>query len=160
MSYIKTPEHREKLRQANLGKKYSKERIDKMIKKLKGRKLSDEHKKKISNSEKGKNHYNWKGGITPLSKRIKKSYRYIKWRSDIFTRDNWTCQTCREKGCFLEVHHIKAFSIIIKECNIDTIDKAEKCEELWDINNGITLCKECHKLTENYKGRLNKKKRL
>lgn len=24
------------------------------------------------------------------------------------------------------------------------------CKELWDLNNGKTLCKECHKLTFNY----------
>lgn len=39
---------------------------------------------------------------------------------------------------------------IIRENNIMTLTDAVKCEELWNINNGITLCKECHKKTDSY----------
>ena len=30
------------------------------------------------------------------------------------------------------------------------MEKAKKCKELWDINNGETLCIACHKKTDSY----------
>ncbi len=89
-------------------------------------------------------HWNWQGGITPLKEQIRHSQKYIEWRDSIFTRDNYTCQHCGVSGCYLEVHHIKQISIIMKEHNITTLEQALSCSELWDLNNGITLCKECH----------------
>jgi len=93
----------------------------------------------------------WKGGITSLRNLIRSSNKYKKWRSDVFERDNWTCQTCGNRGRDIEAHHNKEFWKILKENNIKTLKQAMKCEELWDLNNGVTLCKECHKLTK--KGR-------
>lgn len=29
-------------------------------------------------------------------------------------------------------------------------EDALMCEEFWNLNNGRTLCKNCHKLTDNY----------
>ena len=78
------------------------------------------------------------------------------WKSKVFERDKWTCQTCGARGCYVTAHHIKSFSKIIKENNISNILEAKKCDELWDIANGVTLCEECHKLTDNYGGRAKK----
>ena len=100
---------------------------------------------------KGKNNPNWKGGITPFMKQLRHLLEYKQWRSDVFQRDNWTCQTCRLRGGYLEAHHYpKEFSEIIREYNITTIKQALKCKELWDINNGVTLCCNCHNLTKQY----------
>lgn len=33
----------------------------------------------------------------------------------------------------------------MKVYNLKTIYDAFKCKELWDTNNGITLCETCHK---------------
>ena len=101
----------------------------------------------------GEKHWNWKGGISKIDKRIREMPEYKQWRSDVFQRDNWTCQTCGKRGCYLTVHHIKSFHSIIRENKITTTEEARKCKELWDINNGVTLCEKCHKLTDNYKGR-------
>jgi 5-methylcytosine-specific restriction endonuclease McrA len=93
----------------------------------------------------------WKGGITPLMKRIRHSFQYRQWRSDVFTRDNFTCQDCGRRGGDLEAHHfLKEFAKIIEECKITTFEQAMKCEELWNINNGITLCKKCHNKTKHF----------
>jgi 5-methylcytosine-specific restriction endonuclease McrA len=47
--------------------------------------------------------------------------------------------------CFNEK---KQFIKILRENNIVNIDDAMKCDELWDIDNAITLCKSCHNKTK------------
>ena len=87
-----------------------------------------------------------------LRNRVMMMREYLKWRADVFKRDNYHCQNCGEKG-YLEAHHIIQFSKIIKEFNIKTVDEARNCEELWDIGNGITYCKECHILLDKNRGK-------
>lgn len=126
----------------------------KISKALKGRPLSEDHKKKLSIVKKGKKLA--KSHILNLSRSQikrwsvipKKKYpkyvhcrnkKYLQWRSDVFTRDNWTCQTCGKRGVFLEAHYVRSWSHFPKL--------------RFDLNNGVTLCKDCHKLTNNYKNK-------
>ena len=93
----------------------------------------------------GINHHNWRGGIS-RDKHSPSEPKYKQWRSDVFQRDNWTCQTCNKKSqsgesIYLEAHHIKSW--------------AKYPALRYDINNGMTLCNECKKLTYNYKGKNN-----
>lgn len=115
---------------------------------------SAESKKLMSESHlgkmRGKLSPHWKGGLTSLFDSIRKSFKYRQWISDVFSRDDFTCQKCFNRGGKLNAHHKKALSIIIRENNIKIFEEAEICEELWNINNGITLCLDCHKKTDSY----------
>ena len=144
-------EHRKKLSLIHKGKKQSKELIEKRISKIRGRKQSDAEKKKRSLTLmgrpnyklRGKNNPNWKGGVSPLMHQIRSSLKNKEWKIKIFIRDNRICRKTGLKGK-IEVHHIKNFAKIIMENNIKTLEDAEKCEELWNIKNGVVLLKEVH----------------
>lgn len=104
---------------------------------------------KLRYDRRGKNSNFWKGGISKLSDRIRRTEKYKRWRKKVFERDNYTCQKCKvrsgnRKTVYLEAHHKKEFSKILAEKEIKTLDDAYNCKELWDINNGKTLCLDCH----------------
>jgi 5-methylcytosine-specific restriction endonuclease McrA len=95
-----------------------------------------------------------KGGITPLYSKIRSSKRMQKWRRDVFIRDGFKDWF---SGCGgdLESHHIISFTYLLRKYNIKTLKEAEKCEELWDINNGVTMLKKSHKAYHNMWGKDN-----
>lgn len=97
-------------------------------------KLSKFRKNRKSPETSDSNHWNWRGGITLKSLKIRKSIEYRLWREAVFARDGWTCKSCHIKGGYIEAHHIKKFS---------------KYPELrLAIDNGMTLCKKCHNKTK------------
>ena len=102
-----------------------------------------------SHFKKGQKPALWKGGISSLQSRIYSSPQNKLWREEIFRRDKWICQTCGFKGD-LEAHHIIPMNQILKRVMIEGVSKDDKfllamsIPELFDINNGITLCKDCH----------------
>ena|SRR3990167_1484153 len=99
----------------------------------------------------GKRHGHWKEvKITPLYLQVRSCFQYRQWRWDIYTRDNFACVLCgkhgKEVSGKLEADHFpKTFAGIFSEYHIKTYDEAIACEELWNINNGRTLCVECHR---------------
>lgn len=80
---------------------------------------------------------NWKGGITSENNRIRASTEYKLWRISVFKRDDYRCLYCGERGGNLEADHIYQFAYYPRL--------------RLDINNGQTLCKDCHKTTPTYK---------
>lgn len=78
----------------------------------------------------GSNHWNWKGGKTEENILIRGQWKYTTWRKRVFKRDNYTCQRCGNKQNII-AHHIKDFMDYPKL--------------RFDVNNGITLCRACHK---------------
>lgn len=155
-------EHKKKIGDGNRGKKHSIEQNQKHSEILKGsipwnkgkkgtQTLSLESRKKLSELNKGANCYLWKGGITPLVMKIRGCLEYRKWRTDVFVRDNYTCQECgacsgNGKKVMLNADHIKTFSTIFSENQISSFEEAIACSEFWDLDNGRTLCLDCHKI--------------
>ena len=72
------------------------------------------------------------------------SQEYKEWRKAVFERDSYTCVECHEVGGRLEAHHLKAW--------------ADYAELRFKIDNGVTLCKKCHELTDTYLWRYFRKK--
>ena len=133
------------------GIKHTEEWKKNMSKKLKGRVFSEETiKKRIASVRRGSDCHFWRGGITSLKILIRQNFKYRQWRLGIFERDDFVCQECGARGGRLNADHIKSFSLILNENNIKKLEDALKCKELWDLDNGRTLCEECHKKTDNY----------
>lgn len=80
----------------------------------------------------------------PLNKSIRHTFKYVEWRNTVFIRDNFTCVLCGMKGYMEADHYPIRFIDILKKNLIETIEQAFDCLELWDTNNGRTLCKPCH----------------
>lgn len=102
-----------------------------------GRKASEETRKKQSEShigkQCGKNHPNWNPNLTDEDRIQKRKYpEYKKWRESVYNRDNYVCQICKDnKGGNLNAHHLDGHN--------NNPDKRILLE------NGVTLCNECHK---------------
>lgn len=137
-------ETKKKLSKAHTGKKFSQETRQKIsLAKMgtggqKGRhwKLSQETRQKISNATRGSKNHFWKGGITPIHLIIRRSLNYRLWRKSVFERDNYACIWCGQRGGKLNADHIKPFSLFP--------------ELRFAIDNGRTLCVDCHKKTDTY----------
>lgn len=84
----------------------------------------------------GESNTNWKGGITPLNEKTRKSVEYKKWRDLVFRRDDYTCQKCGKRGGDLEADHDLPFSLFP--------------DLRFEVLNGQTLCKKCHRETPTY----------
>jgi len=114
-----------------LGKKRTDECKKKIRLALKGLRLSEENRlKRRETSPSGKDHYKWKGGLSSENKKIRDSIETRLWREAVFSRDNWTCQKYKTRGCKLVAHHIKNF--------------AEYKNLRFAIDNGITLSSKAH----------------
>jgi len=102
----------------------------------KGRKHTEETKKKIGDRLKGKyikeKHWNWKEDRSLLKRKDERNdSAYQEWVRKVKIRDNWECRI-NNQDCFgyCRAHHILPWS---------------KYPELrYNVNNGITLCQAHH----------------
>jgi len=124
-----------KMRLAKLGKKQSPEHISKRVMQLKGR---------PNLKNRGELSGRWKGGTSSVTQSIRACWKYKEWLLKCYQRDNYICQNCLKNKHPKDVHHIKLVKDIIKENRISNIEEAILCKELWDVDNGITLCRGCH----------------
>ena len=115
---------------------------------LKTRKVSEkviEHTRNLNKGKFGKTHPCYKKTKKhPFHKSIRECYKYRQWRTNVFKRDGFLCILCGKKGYVEADHYPIRFIEIIRKHEIKTLEQAIKCKELWDINNGRTLCKKCH----------------
>jgi hypothetical protein len=82
-------------------------------------------------SRKGALSSGWKGGVYTGTRATRNSLEMKNWRILVFLRDRFICQKCGQWGGKLEAHHIKEF--------------AKYPELRFEISNGVTLCKPCHR---------------
>jgi hypothetical protein len=153
LGYINSPEARIKIGKGNAGKiGWNK---GKTFEEVYGEEKAKAIKERISqtSSERlGDKNPAWKGGISSLSHSLRYCKKYAMWRTEVFERDNFTCQDCKNIGGLLEAHHKKSFALIIEENNITSFAEGIDCLALWDKDNGETLCIECHALKDLNRG--------
>ena len=124
-----TNEHKEKLRKSSTGRRHT----------IKSRKKMSEQKKAEWKTREG-----YRGEILrDADMAVRQSLEYRLWREAIFARDNWTCVWCMVRGGALNADHIKPFSSFP--------------ELRLAIDNGRTLCVKCHRKTDTYGKKINKK---
>lgn len=63
--------------------------------------------------------------------RNRQTKEYKNWREKVFKRDNYTCKKCGKRGVEIQAHHVKPWALY----------PALR----YEVNNGITLCNDCHK---------------
>ena len=85
---------------------------------------------------KGKDHHSYNPNLTD-EERLKNRYQLSGgnssvWSKQVMERDNYTCQVCGDnKGGNLNAHHLNAWNAFP--------------EQRFDLDNGVTLCTDCHK---------------
>lgn len=110
------------------------------------KKLSKDHRDKLSASHKANPQKYWLGkkcphfagennpgyidGRNPINRKDRHGMEYERWRREVFRRDDYTCQECGVRGGVLHADHIKPFAVF----------PALR----FDLGNGRTLCKSCH----------------
>lgn len=103
-----------------------------------GSRHTDLSKEKIRQSligNRGSLARNWQGGKTAEGVIIRYSTESKEWRKKVFDRDGYKCTDCGSKD-YIEADHIKPFAYFP--------------ELRFELSNGRTLCRECHKKTDTY----------
>lgn len=93
--------------------------------------LGKEVSAELCRKKSGKNHHWYNHELKDEDRKTRKSCEQYSFRNEVYRRDNYTCQKCFKYGGFLNAHHLDAYHWA-KDLRSDP-------------NNGITLCKVCHR---------------
>ena len=116
---------------------------DESVRKARAAQLTPEYHKRSSESKRGEKnpmygkcrelHHNFDPSIADDERIARRSTHENKlFRINVFERDNYTCQKCGDStGGNLNAHHI--------------LNYKDNPEVRYSIDNGITLCENCHK---------------
>jgi 5-methylcytosine-specific restriction endonuclease McrA len=152
--YIRTPEHKEKMKLIFIGRKFSPEHCKHISDAKRGKAPPCARYKRFGSNnpffgkrhssetiQRAKNdmrtrHYGvansrWRGGITSEYNKERHSFLSREWRNKVFNRDGFTCQKCGDnKGGNLRAHHLLPWRYYP--------------DYRYCMDNGITLCNKCH----------------
>lgn len=122
-----------------------------------GKQHTAETKAKIATANhgrfRGENGSNWQGGKTAFTVLLRNTELMVAWRIQIFERDKYTCVTCKKVGGPLHADHITPLSTLLRNHGVTTLAAAYACADLWELDNGRTLCVPCHRRTPTFAGR-------
>ena len=87
----------------------------------------------LENAPSGPDHHSWIDGGKHEDEmnRLRHTREWSDWRMEVFERDDYTCQICGERGLEFHPHHI--------------LQKCDYPDLIFEVDNGITLCKDCHR---------------
>lgn len=121
-------------------------RQDKVMYKYKERDFKGEKNSMYGKQRFGSENPNYKHGLSEEERYKKRLWKgYGIWRKEVYKRDNYSCQCCKKKSeGNIVAHHLDGYSWCVdKRTNVD---------------NGITLCVECHDKFHSTYGRFNNTK--
>jgi len=138
--HSETTKHKMSENSGMKGKHHSKAAKNKMREAAKGKRASEATRRKQSKIMKRIRASKGISSDAVMERhRIRSQIELRLWREAVFARDNWTCQDCGKRCVELNAHHIKSF--------------AKHPELRTSIENGLTLCKKCHKKKHSKKKR-------
>lgn len=94
-----------------------------------------EHRIRLSARLQGVSISEWQGFLSNKRQKDMDSSEYKEWRTSVFTRDNYTCARCGKRS-------VKGSEVVLCAHHLDSYSTHP--EKRLDVNNGITLCNECH----------------
>jgi hypothetical protein len=117
------------------------------------RKASESHKafnaanpdfaKQRGAKTRGELNVRWKGGSTRLNASIRQMTENRRWMDAVKGRDG-CCVRCGSTDR-LESHHKRSLANIIDDLGLKNRDDARRhAAVVWDLDNGETLCEQCH----------------
>jgi len=101
--------------------------------------LSGEHHPNYG--KRGKDAPNWQGGLTERMQALRNSPAYKNWRESVYQRDNWTCRECGARSSSGNV-------VVLNAHHIHPIKDNKNTLLIFNIDNGVTLCADCHNVTK------------